>query len=254
MPEAHKYTNQESSMEPNASSKEQDISKPTDGSIPTSDNHEGGDNSSVSEAEETESDSGSEASGDFDDGNRCDSDFMFEDANLDLKTEELHFWIHTFILQDFQGLEAKIDGARRDTREQWRLLALKDSAEDVRNTLTVLYTKPYEPHDFDTETLESALKLATKYDNPGLRDYAIQQIDQLSLRPIEQFRMSRDYDIPEWESKAVDTLCMRDDPITAEEASILGSVAFAKIAAEREKNKHERGRRLGIEQTQAPRG
>lgn len=65
--------------------------------------------------------------------------------------------------------------------------------------------------------------------------------------------MSRDYDVPEWESKAVDALCMRNEPITEEEASVLGAVAFAKIAAEREKNKHERGRLLGIEQAQAPR-
>lgn len=52
-----------------------------------------------------------------------------------------HFWVHKFMLYQFRGLEARLDEAPADEEDNWRLLVLKDSAEDIRNMLQVLYSR-----------------------------------------------------------------------------------------------------------------
>lgn len=201
-----------------------------------------------SEPEAEESECESEASGGFGNGTLCDPDFKYDDANVELQAGNRHFWVHKFMLYQFRGLEARLDEAPADEEDNWRLLVLKDSAEDIRNMLQVLYSSPYKPHHFDTATLGSTLKLATKYDSPALRAYAIQQLSPRLLEPIERYRLSRDGNVTEWMSKAIDDLCNRDKPITEHEAGILEPATFAKIAAKREKIQYERGQRAGIHQ------
>lgn len=107
--------------------------------------------------------------------------------------------------------------------------------------------RAYESHDFDTATLVSALELATKYDNPNLRAYAIQQLNQHSLKPIGRFRLSRKYELTQWMSKAIDDLCWREEQLTVMEARILGPRMFVEVATRRETIKFERGSRVRFE-------
>lgn len=164
----------------------------------------------------------------------CDPNFRFEDANVDLQAGRLHFWVHQHMLEDFQGLKARLDRTPEDEEQERKLVALRDRAKDVRNMLLVLYSRPYTPHNFDTATFESAFKLASKYGHPGLRTYTIQQLDRHPLSPIERFRLSRDYNVPQWMLRAITELSWRDKPITAAEAGILGAEKTAEVAEKRE--------------------
>lgn len=280
-PSATKATNADEDarahLEPNEASKEQDESMSGDESSVMPDPGElmkslsnfaelgedysepeaeesGLESSSDSESEESEdSESGeseddSEASGDSDSDMECDSDYMFEDANVNLQAENLQFWLHEHVLAGFRRLKSKLDRIAWDDEEEWKLLKLDDDVEDVQNMLAVLYSRPYEPLDFDADTLESTLMLATKYDHPSLRAFAIRRLKKLSLKPIEQFRISREYDVAEWEDKAIDALVNRDKPITKSEARILKYATLVKIAAKREQVRYEKGQRSQVKE------
>lgn len=197
---------------------------------------------------EASGDPESEAAEDPDPEIKCDEDYVFKDANVNLRAENLQFWLHEHMLEGFARLKSKLDRIVWDEEEEWKVITLEDSAEDVQNMLAVLYSKPYESLDFDSHTWESTLKLATKYDHADIRTYAIKQLEGLTLDPIDRFRIARDYNVSGWRTKALDNLASRDEPIAAWEAEILGSEAFSKVAAKREKIQYGRGQRAAANQ------
>ncbi|KAF8604194.1 hypothetical protein BDV93DRAFT_394233, partial [Ceratobasidium sp. AG-I] len=80
----------------------------------------------------------------------------------------------------------------------------------------------------------STLRIATAYDHPNLRSFAIKHLESIPLSAIERIRLSREFSLNSWEGPAYIELCERDEAITKEEADVLGIDAFVRIAKIRE--------------------
>lgn len=100
------------------------------------------------------------------------------------------------------------------------------------------------PFHFDPITLTSALRIATTYDHPALRNFAIKHLENALLSAVERIRLAREFGLPSWEEPAYVELCNRDEAVTKEEASVLGLDAFVHVARIREKEQRRRGREV----------
>lgn len=98
------------------------------------------------------------------------------------------------------------------------------------------------PFEFDYPVLLSALRIATAYDHPVLRAYAIGHLEKAELTAIERIKIAREFGMRSWEEPAYLELCARDEPITSEEASVLGMDSFVRLAGMREMEQRRRGR------------
>ncbi|KAL5641373.1 hypothetical protein ACGC1H_001750 [Rhizoctonia solani] len=122
------------------------------------------------------------------------------------------------------------------------------SSEDFGRMLRVLYATTLEgPFEFDTPTLVAALHIATDYEYPALRDYAIRHLERAELTAIKRIEVARRFGLLSWVEPAYWDLCNRDESITEEEASILGISAFVRVANIREKEQRRRGRGIDAE-------
>jgi hypothetical protein len=90
------------------------------------------------------------------------------------------------------------------------------------------------PLRFDIPILKSALRIATIYDNPILRAFAIEALETASLSDKERIQMACEFDIPKWKDEAYTRLCQRKEAITIEEAAVLGLDSFVEMAKARE--------------------
>lgn len=98
------------------------------------------------------------------------------------------------------------------------------------------------PFEFDSSTLVSALRIAMIYDYPTLRAYSIKHIEQAQLPAVERVKLGREFRLTLWEQSAFYGLCMRDEAITMDEASMLGLQTLVRLAQIREKEQCRRGK------------
>jgi hypothetical protein len=97
---------------------------------------------------------------------------------------------------------------------------------------------------FSATILKSALRVATKFEHPTMRAFALAHLELENLAPIERIVMSRESNVPTWMERGLRELCARDEPISLAEAQILGIETFVGIAAKRETQKSKLG--LGL--------
>jgi hypothetical protein len=90
----------------------------------------------------------------------------------------------------------------------------------------------------------SALRIATTYDYPALRAYAIEHLEKAELSAIERIKIAREFKLASWEEPAYLELCERDETITMEEVGVLGLEAFVHVAGIREKEQRRRGKEV----------
>ena len=95
---------------------------------------------------------------------------------------------------------------------------------------------------FEPSTLISALRVASVYDYPALRVFAIRHLEKISLSAVERIRLAREFGLPSWEEPAYVELCNREEAITKQEAGVLGLDAFVHVASIREKEQRRRGK------------
>ncbi|KAF8602055.1 hypothetical protein BDV93DRAFT_509524 [Ceratobasidium sp. AG-I] len=141
------------------------------------------------------------------------------------------FHVHKFKLEEFSELKATIKSDRKH-----RHIDLPDSPEDFHNMLEVIYSSPcaLDLPTFTTNVLFSALRLATRYNHPTLRGFAIRKLELATPSWHEYLPVARECNIPEWEAMALDELTARVETITRAEAHILGLDVFVILAARRE--------------------
>ncbi|KAF8602057.1 hypothetical protein BDV93DRAFT_524268 [Ceratobasidium sp. AG-I] len=180
-----------------------------------------------------------------------DPEFCFPDSNITVQAEESLFRVHEYKLMEFQDLKPLIEATQANS-EGRKILRLEGTAEDIRNAFKVLYSSAYAPPSFDTDTLKSTLRFSTLHGHDQLRAFAIRKLEKVYLPPLERFALSRDCGVESWMSKALDDLCWREKPITAEEGEVLGMKKFAEVAARREAVKFERGSRVGLSRNAPP--
>lgn len=94
-----------------------------------------------------------------------------------------------------------------------------------------------EPPVFDIDVLISALRIATTYDYPTLRRFAIQKLEQRGLPLLEHLPIARELNIPKWENMVLGKLAARAEPVTLAEAQVLGMDVFVSLAARRERER-----------------
>ncbi|KAJ1311402.1 hypothetical protein OPQ81_009892 [Rhizoctonia solani] len=166
-------------------------------------------------------------------------EFAFEDANIEVETIDQLFWVHEFQLKKFAKIgkligEAREAGSVSDTGNRIRIDCHGDSV-DFYNTFRVLYSPAIlGVPEFGVDTLVSALRIASTYDYPDLRNFAINELEKCSLPAISQIMLSDEFFLPHWEKPAFVDLCYRTEPITSSEAQTLGIERFTEIARIRE--------------------
>ncbi|CAE6513633.1 unnamed protein product [Rhizoctonia solani] len=168
------------------------------------------------------------------------SEFAFSDGNIELQTTDQTFWVHEYHLNKFAAFATLIQAAKSSAAANSVLRIIvacdkKTKGEDVYNTLKVIYASHIDGiPDFDSSTLTSTLRIASFYDYPALRKFAISKLEGMSLPAIERIQLSDELSLPTWETPAFTELCSRKEPISQSEAEILGMTRFVEIARIRE--------------------
>ncbi|QRV95130.1 hypothetical protein RhiJN_23148 [Ceratobasidium sp. AG-Ba] len=176
----------------------------------------------------------------------ADSSYNFEDGNVTVQIEQCLFRVHEFKLKEFEDLKGMLQGAQKD-EDGRKTIYLTANPSEFRRMLAVLYSCGYDRPTFTTGTLKASLRFATLYKHTSIRDYAIRHLEKRTLPPIERFALARDCEISAWMGPALDDLCWREEPISVDEAQVLGFEKFAEVASRREAVKYERGSRLKLE-------
>ncbi|GAB1525544.1 hypothetical protein RhiTH_008707 [Rhizoctonia solani] len=83
----------------------------------------------------------------------------------------------------------------------------------------------------------SALRIASIFDYPNLRKFALSRLEGMNLSALHRVQLSDELLIPSWEIPAFAELCNRTEPITLAEADVLGMSRFVEIARIRETQK-----------------
>ncbi|KAF8678408.1 hypothetical protein RHS04_05353 [Rhizoctonia solani] len=114
----------------------------------------------------------------------------------------------------------------------------KIQGADIFNTLKVIYASYIDGiPDFDSNIMISALRIASIFDYPNLRKFALSRLEGMSLSALHRIQLSDELLIPSWEMPAFVELCNRAEPITLTEADVLGMSRFVEIARIRETQK-----------------
>ncbi|CUA74212.1 hypothetical protein RSOLAG22IIIB_11053 [Rhizoctonia solani] len=176
-----------------------------------------------------------------------DSEFAYPDGNIELQTSTHIFRVHEFQLAKF----VKIAELIRQARERGDVTANPERRvkvniqctgklcpRDIRHTLRVIYSSfvsGHTPPSFEGAILVSTLRVATLYQNPDLRSFAISQLQsRFALTPIHRIALSDELSIPDWEAPAFLELCRRSESLSQKEASVLGVARTVEIARLRE--------------------
>ncbi|KAG9103710.1 hypothetical protein FRC06_008704 [Ceratobasidium sp. 370] len=174
--------------------------------------------------------------------------FAHGDGDFELCVNGILFQTHKYLLKRFSGLKRMIEQKAVEHRDKPLTLEREHGLEDFRNTLKVLYASPIEgPMEFDAGTLVSALRIATAYDYPALRAFAVNNLEKAHLSAIDRIRIAREFSFASWEAPAYVELCEREEPITEQEANALGMSAFVQVSRIREKEQRRRGEKRGAQ-------
>ncbi|KAF8596259.1 hypothetical protein BDV93DRAFT_611010 [Ceratobasidium sp. AG-I] len=139
--------------------------------------------------------------------------FDLGDGDLHIIIDGTTLETHKFLIKKFGGLTDRIQN------DAIILESGEPGLEAFRNSLKILYASVIDgPFDFDPKTLISALAVATRYDYPALRAFAMDKLEKTALSAVERIRLAREFHIPSWEEPAYLELCERDEAITISEA------------------------------------
>ncbi|QRV76222.1 hypothetical protein RhiJN_19057 [Ceratobasidium sp. AG-Ba] len=172
-------------------------------------------------------------------------EFSFIDGSVEIETNDCLFRVHEFQLNNFTVFSHLIKQARGDPScftfgEPTKILC-DQSSTDFANTFRVLYTSGVTGSlVFSASILRSTLRIATVYNYPGLREFAIAGLEKLGLSAIERIQLSDEFLLPSWEKSAFTELCRRPDPITPSEAQLLGVDRLVEVARIREAEQHRK--------------
>ncbi|CAE7094017.1 unnamed protein product, partial [Rhizoctonia solani] len=168
-------------------------------------------------------------------------EFAFSDGNIQVQTTNQTFWVHEYHLNKFAVFAALIQAAKSSGKVSdvdRRIVVTCDTTtngEDVYNTLKVIYASHIDGvPGFDSSMLTSSLRIATSFDYPALRNFAISKLEGMDIPAIQRIQLSDEFSLPSWETPAFTELCSRKEPITHAEAEILGMSRFVEIARIRE--------------------
>ncbi|QRV95139.1 hypothetical protein RhiJN_23157 [Ceratobasidium sp. AG-Ba] len=151
-----------------------------------------------------------------------DPEFCFPDANVQLRVGDTLFAVYRQKLAEFRSVTPMLKS--RST------LVLEGCPADFKNTFRLLWPNS----EFDVGIWMSALRLATRYDYPELREFSIKNLDLKELPIMEYLPMAQECEVLEWKNRAIEHLVTRDEPVSLEEAKLIGVELFVITATRRE--------------------
>ncbi|KDN49819.1 hypothetical protein RSAG8_01884, partial [Rhizoctonia solani AG-8 WAC10335] len=140
-------------------------------------------------------------------------EFAFPDGNVEIQTTDQTFWVHEYHLNKFAGFATLIQAAKSSAiSDPGRRIIVacdkKTKGEDICNTLKVIYASHIDGiPDFDSNTVTSALRIASTFDYPALRKFATSKLEGMNLSPIQRIQLSDEFSLPSWETPAFTELC-----------------------------------------------
>ncbi|KAG8698765.1 hypothetical protein FRC11_014176 [Ceratobasidium sp. 423] len=171
-------------------------------------------------------------------------EFAFADGNIEIRATDQSFWVHEYHLNKFSVFATLIQTAKNSETALAagrRITVVCDKrikAGDIYNTLKVIYASHIDGiPDFDPNIMTSTLRISSAFGYPSLRKFAISKLEEMNLRAIQRIQLSDEFSLPSFETPAFTELCSRREPITIEEASVLGISRFVEIARIREEER-----------------
>ncbi|CAE6407495.1 unnamed protein product, partial [Rhizoctonia solani] len=166
-------------------------------------------------------------------------EFAFFDDHIEIRTVDQTFWVHEYRLSKFTVFATLIQSAKSsgvsDTGRVIVTCGEEIRGEDIYNTLKVIYASHIDGiPDFDSSTMISTLRIASSFDYPALRKFAISKLEGMNLPAIQRIQLSDEFSLPTWETPAFTELCSRKEPVSQAEAEVLGIARFVEIARIRE--------------------
>ncbi|KAJ1311821.1 hypothetical protein OPQ81_010282 [Rhizoctonia solani] len=167
---------------------------------------------------------------------------MFEpgDGDMHISVNGTRFETHRYLIKRFQGLKPLLDKQPPEVSIQRDDVLAEDFCEMFKVLYASIITGPFA---FTAHTLVSALRVATMYEYQALQDYCVQRLEALELDAVKRIGIAREFDLPSWEGPAYHELGIREEPITRDEAKIIGLDVFVTIAEIREKEQRPRSLR-----------
>ncbi|CAE6424596.1 unnamed protein product [Rhizoctonia solani] len=166
------------------------------------------------------------------------------DGDIELKVNNTTFKSHKHLLNDFARLREMIKGMERYSSGLSCITIYRDErgVDDFKNMFKVLYASLIKgPFEFDAPTLVSSLRLATSYEYPELRKFSIDRLESANLSAIQRIELAREFDLSGWDERAFQELVERSEPITKDEAKVIGFERFEELAKARENEKVKKG-------------
>ncbi|KAG8722068.1 hypothetical protein FRC08_007489 [Ceratobasidium sp. 394] len=169
------------------------------------------------------------------------SKFYFDDSLVVIQVEDMHFKVHrsqllkseTFRDMFSIGDVIPVSGEGSDNNPI-KLSGVR--ADDFEKLLTMLYTFHYsndKPAE-DASLLMPALRLANMWNFNELRALLV-PLAEKTLDDVDKIVYAREFGAKEWLAPAHVQLCMRDAPLTKEEAAKVGLDSLLIISHLREK-------------------
>ncbi|CEL58202.1 hypothetical protein RSOLAG1IB_02947 [Rhizoctonia solani AG-1 IB] len=166
------------------------------------------------------------------------------DGDIELKVNNTTFKSHKHLLNDFARLREMIKGMERYSSGGSCITIYRDErgVDDFKNMFKVLYASLIKgPFEFDAPTLVSSLRLATSYEYPELRKFSVDRLESANLSAIQRIELAREFDLSGWDERAFQELVERSEPITKDEAKVIGFERFEELARARENEKIKKG-------------
>ncbi|CAE6456682.1 unnamed protein product [Rhizoctonia solani] len=170
------------------------------------------------------------------------------DGDIELRVNNTVFKSHKHLLNDFSRLKELIKGMERYNSGTPCITVYRDErgVEDFKNMFKVLYASLIKgPFEFEAPVLISSLRIATAYEYPELRKFSIDRLESASLSAIQRIELAREFDLTAWDERAFQELVGRDEPITKDEAKMIGFERFEELARARENEKLKKGMEEG---------
>ncbi|CCO27235.1 hypothetical protein BN14_01271 [Rhizoctonia solani AG-1 IB] len=166
------------------------------------------------------------------------------DGDIELKVNNTTFKSHKHLLNDFARLREMIKGMERYSSGGSCITIYRDErgVDDFKNMFKILYASLIKgPFEFDAPTLVSSLRLATSYEYPELRKFSVDRLESANLSAIQRIELAREFDLSGWDERAFQELVERSEPITKDEAKVIGFERFEELARARENEKIKKG-------------
>ncbi|KZS87765.1 hypothetical protein SISNIDRAFT_419059 [Sistotremastrum niveocremeum HHB9708] len=169
-------------------------------------------------------------------------EYYFEDGNLVLLVENHLYNLHRGILTRHSDVFSAMLSVPRPNGEPEgssdmnpiRLESIK--SPDFEKLLWILYPPIIGQHRPKTlSQWTSILGLSHLWEFRGVFQLALREIEPLASDPVDRILIARRYDVcHDWLLPAYTSLCERSDPITLDEARLLGLDVLARLAQARE--------------------